>query len=64
MTQLKDSTKKNVSAQPVTLSLSVQERIEFFANIIVDRIIDDQASGQKLLERIRSEHGTGTITTA
>lgn len=64
MAQLKDSTKQNLSAQPTTLSLSVQERIEFFANIIVDRIMDDQANGQKLLERIRSEHGTGTIAPA
>lgn len=64
MASPKASTNTNVPAQPVTLTLSIEERIEFFANIIVDRIMDDQANGQKLLKRIGDTHDAGTIAPA
>jgi len=58
------SKNKKISGQPVTISLSVQERLEFLANIIVDRIMEDQNNGQKLLKQIGGKHDTGTIAPA
>lgn len=66
MTTLTESNSKTSPKQPETLTLSVEERLEFLANIIVDRIMDDQASDQKLLKRILGEgnHDNRTIATA
>jgi hypothetical protein len=63
MARLKGSTNKNISVQPATISLSTEERLVFLANIIVDRIMDDQLSGQKLLKVI-GDCGGGSITSA
>lgn len=41
--------KSNVAAEPPTLSMSTEQKIEFLANLIVDRILEDQKNG-KLLE--------------
>jgi hypothetical protein len=56
MARLKGSTNKHISSQPVTIALSTEGRLEFLANIIVDRIIDDQNSGQALLKSIKSDY--------
>ena len=54
MARLEGSKNNNISAQPVTISLSVEERLEFLANIIVDRIMDDQSDGQKLQKSLET----------
>jgi hypothetical protein len=46
------SKNKNSSALPEYSMLSSQQRIELLANLIVDRILEDQASKQKLFNRI------------
>ena len=63
MARQKGSKNKNLSVQPETISLSIEERIDFLANIIVDRIMDDQSDGQKLLKVI-GDYGGGSITSA
>lgn len=35
-----------------TLSMSVQQRLELLANLIVDKIIEDQQNGEPLLKKI------------
>jgi hypothetical protein len=37
---------------PHTVELSTEEKIEFLATLIVERISEDLADGQKLLKRI------------
>jgi hypothetical protein len=64
MARLNGSQNKNISGQPATLTLSVEDRLELLANVIVDRIMDDQQDGQKLLKRIEDSHDTGTIAPA
>lgn len=50
---------------PETIQYSTEQKLEFIANLIVDRIITDQENGQELLIRMRSaEDVTRTITTA
>lgn len=34
-----------------TLSLTVEERLELLANLIVDKIIEDEANGGRVYER-------------
>lgn len=46
---------KNSSTTPTTLSLSAKERVKFLANLIIDRIIEDQKNGSELYRKaIRS----------
>lgn len=57
MGRLKGS-KNNISHEkPLvpTLSLAPKERIQFLANLIIDRIIEDQNCGQKLLKTIKQD---------
>ncbi len=46
---------KNKNSKVVTSSLSSQERIRLLANLIIDRMLEDQKSGQKLLKTIIQE---------
>jgi len=57
---------KNKDAKLLTPSsyLTPQERLEFLANIIVDRIMEDRSGGQKLLKRIGDNRDAGTIAPA
>lgn len=52
---------KQALAVPETVLLSTQERIEFIANLIADRIAADEAEGFILLEKIKAVHGTKQI---
>lgn len=61
MSRAKETTVKKVKTVPET-QLSAEERIEFLANIIVDCILEDQASGQKLLIYIEEGYGNKAIT--
>jgi hypothetical protein len=41
-----------------TLAMSVQERLELLANLIVDKISEDQQNGETLLKKImRPQNG-------
>lgn len=51
----KGSKNKNTGEVPKYSSLSIEERIFVIANLIVDRIIEDQTNGQKLLRRIGAQ---------
>lgn len=42
----------NSSSAPTTLHLSSEERIQFLANLIVDRIIEDQKNGSPLFKKL------------
>lgn len=47
------------STTPQAVEFSTEQRIEFLANLIVDRIMDDQRKGQPLLRKItRVRHAT------
>ena len=47
-------TKNNSSLTPiVTSSLTPQERIQFLANLIIDRILEDQNNGQQLRKKFQ-----------
>jgi hypothetical protein len=52
MSRPKGSTNKNPAAVPDTVNFSTEERLELIACLIVDRILDDQATGQPLLHDI------------
>ncbi len=41
-------------ASPDTINFSTEQRIEFLANLIVNRILDDTADGSPLLQAIES----------
>lgn len=47
---------------PDICSLSPEQRLELLANLIVDRILEDQTVGQKLLKRIRGADVARKVT--
>jgi hypothetical protein len=58
----KDTDAEDLAIQD-TLSMSVQERLELLANLIVDKIADDQDKGQPLLNQIlRARNGHSNIS--
>jgi hypothetical protein len=64
MGRTKGSINKDPSTVPATVFLSTEERIEFLANLIVDRIIEDQTNDDELFKTIRGTDATATVTTA
>ena len=52
MGRRKGSKNKKPTIDPLHTVMTTEERLEFIASLIVDRIDDDQASGFKLLEVI------------
>jgi hypothetical protein len=58
MSRPKGSKNRNSSAPPVYMSLPTEERIIVIANLIVDRIIEDQAQGGRLFKQSTGQgHG-------
>ncbi len=53
MARPKGSRNKNATPLAPASLLSPKERITFLANVIIDRIIEDQASAQRLLKRLK-----------
>lgn len=43
---------------PHTIEMTTEERVEFLANLIVERIMTDQQDGQVILKRIERHHAT------
>lgn len=54
MSQSTNRSREQTLATPDTLALSTEERIAFLAQLIVDRIIDDEKNGFTLLEQIEA----------
>jgi hypothetical protein len=52
MSRTKGSANKNPPAVPDTVNFSTEERLELIASLIVDRILEDQATGQSLLKAL------------
>jgi hypothetical protein len=53
----KGSINKTSGIRPKTSLLSSEERIKFLANIIIDRIVEDEKNGQPLLNKIKEKYG-------
>ena len=49
---------KQALAVPDTILLTTAERIELIANLIVDRIVEDETVDFTLLKEIKATHGT------
>jgi hypothetical protein len=62
MTRLKGSISKELPKAPHTVRLSMEQKLEFLANLIVDRILEDQHDNQKLLKLIEATSGTEPVT--
>lgn len=54
MSRPKGSKNKNSAAVPVYSTFSVEERIVVIANLIVDRILEDQTTNKKILKAIEA----------
>lgn len=52
MGRLKGSKNKNSSNRIIASSLSSEERIRVLANLVIDRIIQDQKDGSPLFHKI------------
>jgi hypothetical protein len=55
MARTKGSHNKDAMIRPVTSELTVEERIQLLANLIVDRVADDQEKNQRLLKQLKRE---------
>lgn len=63
MARTKGSKNKNSAAMPMYTALPTEDRIILLANLIVDRITEDQASGAPLLKEIGATDDAGSIAT-
>lgn len=52
MGRLKGSLNKNSQSRPIASSLSPQERIRFLANLIIEKILEDQKNGEIILRKL------------
>ncbi len=55
MGRVKGSKNKEELVRPVTSSLSPQERINLLANLIIDKIQEDQRNGQEIFKQLNKE---------
>jgi hypothetical protein len=55
MARTKGSQNKDMMIRPATSELTVEERIQLLANLIVDRVADDQTKKYKLLQQTKRE---------
>lgn len=56
------SKNQNLIVRPPTSKLDTDERMHLVANLIVDRIKDDQQSGQTLFKSIGGSNDTRALT--
>lgn len=52
MSRPKGTHNKRLADTPPTLALTIEERIAFLANLIVDRVEQDKKDGQPLLKKL------------
>jgi hypothetical protein len=64
MIQPKENESKQSLAIPDTVGFTTEERIEFIANMIVDRIIEDEAQERVLLKEIEGSRESQQLTLA
>jgi hypothetical protein len=64
MSGLKGSTTKEATAVPDTVKLTTEERVEFIANLIVDRILEDRAESRALPKAIGGTKDVQQLTLA
>lgn len=55
MGRRKGSKNKNPTIDPLHTVMTTEERLEFIARLIVERIEKDQVDGRTLLEQIRGQ---------
>jgi hypothetical protein len=55
MSRPKGSLNKKTKSSPPTLEMSIETRIEFLANIIIERILEDQKNGGALARQLEAE---------
>ncbi len=53
MGRVKGSHNKNSTIRPSTSTLTSAERIQLLANLIIDRILEDQRNGKPLLKKLK-----------
>lgn len=58
MSHLSCNKSKQALAVPDTVLLTTQERIEFIASLIVERIAEDETADFALFKKIKATHGT------
>lgn len=55
MGRTKGSKNKKPTIDPLHTAMTSEERLDFLANLIVERIEEDQVSGRELLEKIGAQ---------
>lgn len=58
MSRTKGSKNKNPVAVPDTVNFTTEQRLEFIATLIVERMLEDISSGQPLLKQIGDSNGS------
>jgi len=64
MARTKGSKNKITSVLPDICNLTPKERIDLLANLIIDRILEDQNNGHKLIKNIGDNHDTRKVASA
>ena len=55
MGRFKGSKNKASNHRPIISTLTPQERIQLLANLIIDKIFEDQRNGQALLKQLKQQ---------
>lgn len=55
MGRRKGSKNKKPTIDPLHTAMTAEERLEFLASLIIERIEEDQSSGRKLLKKIGAQ---------
>ncbi len=56
MGRTKGTKNKNPPAVPDTVSFTTEQRVEFIATLIVERILEDISNGKPLLKQLGGDH--------
>lgn len=64
MSRPKDSKNQQAIATPDTVQFTIDERIKFIADLIADRIAEDEADGFPLLKKIQEVDNASKQQTA
>ena len=55
MRRITGSKNKASNDRPILSTLAPQDRIQFLANLIIDKIFEDQRNGQALLKQLKEQ---------
>lgn len=61
MGRIKGSTNKTARKVPHTVDFTTEQKLEFIASLIVDRIVEDENNGYAIIKRLKGKDATDKL---